>query len=142
MPKPSALALTLPSIPLPSRDQDVSSSFGPLSAPIHSPNRKKASNGDSCGQRRTNKSPVTYSHATPSSPASPTVTSERSKGLFSNLEASKSSTRIVKEHALSVTSKFNSDSVASIYTHRHNPGSTPELSLIGERGNTPGMPAI
>ena len=141
MPKPKALApLTLPSVSLSSQEDDTNASFTPLSAPpTQSPDRKKGTDGDSSGHTRLNRSPVNIPYATaPLSPASPRFTSDRSKGLFSNIKASKSSTRILYDQALSHSTNHSNDSAGSIYSHRHSPGSTPELALARDRPGTTG----
>ena len=138
MPKPTTLApLTLPSVSITSKKEEENASFTPQSAPPLSPNYKRI-NGDSHYDGRVNRSPVNITYGTPMSPASPRFTTEKSKGLFSNLKASKSSTRIVHEQALSHTTIHSNDSTGSIYSHRHSPGSTPELALVRDRPNTTG----
>ena len=142
MPKPTTLApLTLPSVSVTSKEEEENASITPQSAPPLSPNYKRA-NVESNNDGRVNRSPVNITYGTPKSPASPRFTSERSRGLFSNLKASKSSTRIVHEQALSHTTNHSNDSAGSIYSHRHSPGSTPELTLVRDRPNTSGKKCL
>ena len=139
MPKPTTLApLTLPSVSLPSKEDEANASFTPLSAPPLSPNHRKGADSDSSCHKRLNRSPVNAPYAAPISPASPRFTSDKPKGLFSNIKASKSSTRIVYEQALSQSTNHTNDSTGSIYSHRHSPGSTPELALVRDRPSTTG----
>jgi len=133
MPKSHSLSINLPRPGPDSADGGLKSPKSPQSPPPPLPARDL--NGDTYGEGYDAHlhSPIT-SLPPPPSPRSP---KQRTKSIFSNKLASKSSAKVMKTDTPSKNTEdqsINSGSTSQVYAYRAAPGSTPELTLQADDG--------